>query len=353
MAFKRFAVLLLAVLLLTGPLAYTVRADTQEEHFVLTFVGDCTLGSMPGWFGRRGSFVGTVGTNYDHPFQLVKSYFQDDEFTMLNLEGVLANSGKANNKRFVFRGPNAYVNILTDSSVEGVTLANNHSMDFGRQGYNNTIRVLNDAGIVYAQKDKTKLITTKNGLKLGIYADEKDFSTEEITKNVQALKQAGAEVIICAFHWGKEGAYRPNTEQKKYANDALEAGAHIVYGHHPHVLQKIEKQENGVIYYSLGNFSFGGNPNPRDKDSAIIRQEIIRGTDGSIRLGQTETIPVRITSVKGRNNYQPIPYEAGTEGYLRTLSKLDGTYTGRDLPVYYAKPQRLGEKPGASLPQWD
>ena len=160
---------------------------------------------------------------------------------------------------------------------------------------------------------------------------------EAIQKNIQSLKDQGAEVIICAFHWGKEGKYRPDSTQTTYAKIALEAGAHIVYGHHPHVLQKIVQKENGVIFYSLGNFSFGGHADPQDYDSALLQQEIIRDPDGTIRLGELKRIPVNCSSIKGRNNYQPTPCEEGSKMYNRILTKLDGTFKGKDLVVNYNK----------------
>ena len=330
------------------------ETEPKEKHYTLSFAGDCTLGSLSKNWHNNNHFIQTIGENYDYPFANVREYFENDDFTIINLEGPLTDSTSgAQSKTFAFRGPTAYTQIMTGSSVEAVTLANNHAEDYGKAGYQSTTKVLKEAGITYLDKTGTALYTTESGLKIGLYAGAFSFDTKDMKKDIAALRSKGAEIVICAFHWGNEGEYRPTSDQQKIAKAAIDAGADIVYGHHPHVLQKIEEYKDGYIFYSLGNFSFGGNPNPRDKDSAIIRQEIIRGADGSIRLGQTETIPVRITSAKGRNNYQPIPYEAGTEGYLRTLSKLDGTYTGRDLPVYYAKPQRLGEKPGASLPQWD
>jgi len=323
----------------TAPTEMTVPPTTEPAQlsYTLTFVGDCTLGSEPGKFASPHSFVGTVGENYDYPFANVLEYFENDDLTLINLEGVFADSGYAQDKTFTFRGPTAYTEILTGSSVEAVTLANNHSYDFGKSGYDTTKEVLDAAGVSYVEENKTCLITTESGLVVGIYADAFQFSTGEIATHVENLKKAGAEVIVCAFHWGTEGSYRANATQEKYAKSAIDAGADIVWGHHPHVLQKIEAYKDGVILYSLGNFSFGGNHFPRDYDSAVVQQEIIRNDDGTISLGELTIIPVSISSMQGQNNFQPTPYKEGSAEYDRVLSKLNGTFTGPDLVVNYEK----------------
>ena len=313
------------------------ETEPREIRYTLTFTGDCTLGSDPGDFASQHSFIGTIGEDYGFPFRNVQSIFENDDLTLINLESVLADTNEGNtNKRFNFRGPTAYTQIMTGSSVEAVTLANNHSGDFGKVGYESTTNALTEAGIWYVEENKTTLLTTESGLVVGLYADSFNFSVADIQKNVKALQDQGAEIIICAFHWGAEGSYRANADQQKFAKAAIDAGADIVWGHHPHVLQKIEVYGDGVIYYSLGNFSFGGNNFPRDLDSAIIQQEVIRDIDGTVRLGEMTIIPVSITSLSAQNNFQPTPCEEGSERYDRVLSKLDGTFKGPDLVVDYS-----------------
>ena len=315
----------------------TVPPTTEPgpESFLLTFAGDCTLASDPGNYASPHGFIQTIGEDYGFPFRNVAHIFENDDFTIVNLESVMADEGYGANKLFVFKGPTAYTNIFTSSSVEAVTLANNHTLDYGQAGYDSTIQALEGANVAYVEKDKTKLYVTESGLIIGLYADSFDLTKKDIEKNIADLKSQGAEVIICAFHWGTEGSYRATAAQQDMAKAAIDAGAHIIYGHHPHVLQKMETYNGGLICYSLGNFSFGGNHFPRDLDSAIVQQEIIRDPDGTIRMGETTIIPVKITSLDRQNNFQPTPYAEGTEEYDRTLSKLDGTFTGPDLNVNY------------------
>lgn len=326
------------------------QPEPTAQKYMLTFVGDCTMGSTKKAWSSKKSFVKTVGENYDYPFFNVANYFRQDDFTMVNLECVFADEGNAKTKRYAFRGPTAYTQILTGSSVEAVTLANNHSKDFGTSGYNSTKTSLETAGVAYVEENKTSLFTTESGLVIGLYADAFDFSKSAIQKNIQSLKDGGAEIIICAFHWGKEGSYRANANQKTYARAAIDAGADIVYGHHPHVLQPIEERNGGVIMYSLGNFSFGGSNYPQDYDSAIVQIEVIREVDGTIHLGQRNIIPLSISSLTKRNNFQPTPYDADSKAYKRVISKLDGTFKGKDLVVDYSKFDKNETTPPATTP---
>jgi poly-gamma-glutamate synthesis protein (capsule biosynthesis protein) len=313
--------------------------EPPEVRYTFTFVGDCTLGSNRDRWGYASSFIKTIGENYDYPFANVREFFENDDLTVANLEVVLADEGASTGKLFTFRGPTAYSQILTGSSVEAVTIANNHARDYGTAGYESTKSVLDAAGVSYVEVYSSTVIELEKGLTVGLYAI--DGSVNAIDKNkavagVQKLKEEGVDLIIVAAHWGNEGKYRPNSSQQDIGKALIDAGANIIYGHHPHVLQKIEEYNGGIIYYSLGNFSFGGNTNPRDKDSVIVRQEVIHNPDGSVSLGELALIPCSISSVEDRNNYQPTPCEEGTEMYDRILSKLDGSFDGYDLVVDYS-----------------
>ncbi len=319
----------------------TTEPETEPEDntYTLTLVGDCTLGSDPAAFTNPNSFISVIGTDYAHPFANVAEYFQNDDFTIINLESVLADSGAPANKTFTFRGPTAYSQILTLGSVEAVTLANNHSEDFGAEGYNTTKLTLSSAGVAYAENNCSMIYTTESGLTIGVYAVAFQRNDKDMEAELKILRDQGAEVIIAAVHWGTEGSYRITDAQKSWAHKLIDAGVDIVYGHHPHVLQPMEAYGDGIIFYSLGNFSFGGNTAPRDMDTAVVQVEFLRNEDGSVSRGETVIIPCRLSSLSNKqNNYQPTPYKAGTEEYDRTMSKLEGTFTGPDLTVNYEKP---------------
>ena len=313
----------------------TAPTEPPEEHFVLTFVGDCTFGTMPRHKEAAGGFHKVMNGDYSYPFKNVLPYFENDDFTMINLEGVLGEEGYPANKMFVFRGPADYTNIMTQNSVEAVTLANNHSLDYGRAGYDKTKALLDEAGIAYVEKDCSSIMTTQSGLTVGMYAATFTVDLEDMKAEVASLQEQGAEVIVLTIHWGKEGYYYPITDQVRYAHEAIDAGVDIVVGHHPHVLQHMEEYNDGVIFYSLGNFCFGGNIEPPDLDTVVVQQEFIRDAEGNITRGELTMIPASISSIPKVNNYQPTPYEEGSEEYQRAMDKLNGLWKGRMLDVSY------------------
>ena len=301
----------------------TVPTEPPEEHFLLTFAGDCTFGSNPVNKYALSSFENTVGENWAWPFANVLSYFESDDGTFVNLEGTLTETGPRIPKSFNFKGSPEYVNILTENSVEVVTLANNHSMDYGQEGYDNTCATLSEAGIPYAETNQSTIFTMESGLTVGIYGTVyHSMDVEDMVAEITAMKESEIDLIIFAPHWGAEEYYKPNNLQVDAGHAAIDAGAHIVWGSHPHVLQPIEIYNGGIIYYSLGNFSFGGNIYPTDYDTALIQQEVIRYPDGTVSLGDTIVVPCCLTSEKGHNNFQPTPYETESEEYRRTLKKL-------------------------------
>lgn len=310
------------------------QTQPQEERFTLTFLGDCTLGCHTAHTHAGYGFLMTVEQDYAYPFRNVAEYLKEDDFTLANLEGTLCDTGSPVGMRYSFRGPVDYVNILTENSIEAVSLANNHANDYGPSGYAQTKEVLEGASVPYVERDGSALISLENGLTIGLYAavyyafDEADMVSE-----IAALRQAGADLVIFVPHWGDEGCYDAKPEQIDLAHKAIDAGADIVCGSHPHVLQPIEEYHDGIIYYSLGNFCFGGNIYPDDYDTAVLQQEVIRAADGTVSLGELTIIPCSISSMENRNNYQPTPYAEDSEAYARVLRKLDGTFEGSNLRV--------------------
>lgn len=294
-----------------------------ENEFVLSFAGDCTFGNDYG-YSSAWDFLTVVGDDYDYPFAGVRPYFENDDFTLVNLEGALTDYNVPVQKTYRFRGPPAYAKILSGSGVEAVTLANNHSGDYGERGLSDTRAALEAEGVLYVDDGGTLLVETERGLKIGFCAFF--WNGWQQAEAIAALQEAGAQLIVAVWHWGDEGSYSPNGNQTAWAHAAIDAGAHLVIGSHPHVLQRIEQYGNGAICYSLGNFSFGGNVNPRDKDTVVIRQHVFLNEDGTVTVGETEAVPCRLSSIEDHNDFQPTLYAEDSAEYARVMSKLAGTY---------------------------
>lgn len=314
----------------------TETTEPQPVRYVLTFAGDCTMGNQKGASLTSG-FVGTIGQDYDYPFADVIDIFKNDTATFINLEGTFTDYPYADDKMFAFKGPKEYINILTQGSVEFANVANNHIYDYGQQGYKDTLSLLDEHGIAYAESKNHTLFEVADGLKIGVYSVAGAYNTNGLAENIKALKKAGADIIIASMHWGQEYYYVPNQDQIIIARAAIDAGADIVYGHHPHVLQKIEEYKDGIIFYSLGNFSFGGNNSPADKDTAILQQEFIRYPDGTLEMGELTIIPCYVSGIlEYGNDYQPMPIpETDADAYQRVLTKLAGKYHLTNLYVPY------------------
>ena len=308
--------------------------EPTPAYFEITMIGDCTLASTLYNRDLPQAYGNVVGDDYAYPFAKTVQYFEDDDFTIANLECVLTDFDMPTTKNFVFKSPPEYVNIMTEGSVDFVTLGNNHVLDYGEEGYEDTKQVLDDAGIGYAGRDEWSLYETKSGLLIGVYAVSFG-NVAQIEAGVKALVDAGAEFIIAALHWGDEGSYDINNLQLSQGHAAIDAGADIVYGSHPHTLQKIEAYQDGYIFYSMGNWSFGGNTNPRDKDTVIVKLTVMRDIDGAISIADQELIPCASSGETNTNNYQPEPYEPDSEQWNRTLAKLDGSFSGADLYIGY------------------
>lgn len=306
----------------------------EPEYFTISMIGDCTLASVPYYVGSPSGYDTVVGDDYAYPFAKTVQYFEDDDFTFANLECCLTDSNTPVAKTFTFKAKKEYAQIMSEGGVEFVTLANNHILDYGDQGVTDTEAALDAVGVGYVGRDEYAIYETGSGLKIGIYAVS--FGTvEQIQAGIKALQDEGAEFIIAALHWGDEGSYKVNADQVTQGHAAIDAGADIVYGSHPHTLQPVEEYKGHYIYYSMGNWTFGGNTDPRDKDTFILRLTVERTPDGEISITEREVIPCASSGTQSGNNYQPTPYEEGSEGYERVLKKLDGTFDGQNLSIGY------------------
>ena len=328
--------------------------EPTPEYFTIAMMGDCSLASEHNAKGNAYSYENTVGDDYAYPFSIVKPIYADADFVIVNLECVLSDYDVPQNKTFRIRAPPEYVNILVEGGVDFVTLGNNHTFDYGQRGYDDTMEILRESGVGFAPDNGWDLFTTANGLTIGVYS-KNTVSESDVKRAASEMKDAGAELIIMALHWGDEGSYHPTATQKQIGRAAIDAGANIVMGTHPHTLQEVELYNDGYIYYSLGNWSFGGHTNPRDKDSIIAKLTVMRDLDGEISVVGMENIPCSVSGSSTVNDYRPVPYDPGSEEFDRTLSKLDNTFTGPNLLVSYEEiqPDSTGDQSDGDEPDAD
>lgn len=287
-------------------------------------MGDCTLGtdenfaystSLNAYYDQRGA---------DYFFQNVRSILEADDLSIVNMEGTLTESTTRKDKTFAFKAPPEYAAILSGSSVEAANLANNHSYDYGEQSYTDTVETLESAGVATFGYENVKILEIK-GIKVGLTGiyelAEHLEKKQQVQENIAALKESGAQLIIVNFHWGIEKEYVPNETQIELARYAVDQGADLVIGHHPHVLQGIEKYNGKYIAYSLGNFCFGGNSNPSDKDTMIFQQTFTFEDGELCEDDNINIIPCSLSSASNYNDYCPTPLEGSEK--QRVLDKID------------------------------
>lgn len=294
----------------TSPLATSDTAHTSTE-LTLTFAGDCTLGTDEN-FNYSTSFNARYDA-VDDPswfFANVKSIFDQDDLTIVNMEGTLTEATTRADKTFAFKGPAEYAKVLVEGGVEAASMANNHSRDYGKTSYTDTIETLEAANIDTFGYERISYQDV-NGIKvalIGAYELAEGLGMQDdMVDLIDEAREEGAQLVAVYIHWGIEKDTVPNETQVTLGHVAVDAGADVVIGSHPHVIQGYEKYHGRYIVYSLGNFCFGGNSNPSDKDCMIFQQTFTVTDDAVAQDDNITVIPCSISSVSESNNYQPTP----------------------------------------------
>lgn len=308
----------------------TEKTEKREKQgdikITISAAGDCTFGSdriSP----SSVNFYAVYNRKKDpaYFFRKVKSIFGKDDLTLVNFEGTLTKRTTRADKKYAFKGNPGYVKILKKGSVEAVGFANNHCRDYGEGSYTDTINVFKKAGITYSSYGRVSTYRVK-GKKIGMISVNGLAGTSSamqlIKSGMQKLKKKKADLCILSMHAGVEYSYTVSADQKAIAKYAVDKGADLVLGHHPHVLQGIQKYKGVYIVYSLGNFCFGGNTNPPDKDTMIFQQSFVFHNDKLKRNKSTiKIIPCSLSSASGINNYQPTTVKGKKRAQI--LRKLD------------------------------
>lgn len=336
------------ILVIGTVLALLTALPAAGGEIVINAVGDIMLaGSATPTFKRLG---------YDYPFAATEAELKKGDITVGNLEAPLARGGiEYLGKRFRFRAPPQSAAALRRAGFSLVTLANNHMMDFGAPALLETLHHLDKSGILYAGAGlslaaaRQRALFEVRGGKVAFLAYSMTLPTEFYATSVRPGTAPGypghfkrdisrakkeADYVVVSFHWGTEGATSPSPGQVAAARAAVDAGADVVLGHHPHVLQGIERYKKGIILYSLGNFAFGSFS--RTSAGVIARITLDNGVKG------VELVPLNVRNSEVR--FQPRPL-MGREGeaviaHLNRISREMGTVIAGDGGRFFIRSGR-------------
>ncbi len=303
------------------PAASTVMISPDEQIITITCTGDTTLGSSKRVQTKykKASYQYYIEQNgYAYPFQGIKHLTENDDITLVNLEGVLYEPKELNTSRLVFNGPKDFANILTEGSVEIVNLANNHIDDYGKAGYNSTVDALDAVGVKYCGETdfgrEVCWFDFENDVRIGFIGLIPAYYSKneaKVKQDMQKLKDAGCDVIIASIHCGQEGQATHSQMTDTYRKRAVALGAHIVVGTHPHVPQGLWVEKGVTTLHSLGNFSFGGNTGVDEElysPESIVAQIHLHFKNGQYTGHHVTLWPIMTTgaakgSGMGKNGY--------------------------------------------------
>lgn len=292
----------------------------DQKRFVISLLGDCTLSSSH----YTDHFESVVGDDLEYPFSNVADILTADDLTLANLECSFSDKRLESTSQYAFCGQTKYAESLALGGVDCVSMANNHTNDFGSVGVADTTAELESVNVTGIQGNQGMCFDLRHNdgttVRVGVYVLAFNGSTDQMKKGAARLREEGADIVIACMHAGAEKIYVPTARQTYLAHAAVDGGADVVVGTHPHILQPVEEYQGGVILYSIGNFCFGGNRNPSDKDT-VIAQLVVHVKETGISW-QMEYVPCCVSSVANKNDYRPTPYEQGTESYQRCLNKL-------------------------------
>lgn len=302
------------------------ETDTAGEpaEILLSFTGDCILGTDEffAWDTGLPAYYNLYGPEYF--LKNVRSIFEEDDLTIVNMEGTLTEETTRVDKQFAFKGDPEYVKILTSSSVEAANVANNHSHDYGEKSFQDTAQTLEENGIKTFGYDDVAVLEVK-GIRVGMFGiyelDDHLERIPQVKQDIAKLKDQNVDIIVAVFHWSNELVTVPDENQVTLAHLAIDEGADVVVGHHPHVVQGIDEYKGKMIAYSLGNFCFGGNTHPTEMDTFIFQQKFILDGKRNITGSEYKVIPCRVSSETTYNNYQPTPL-VGEEA-KETMDKIE------------------------------
>ncbi|NLG24798.1 MAG: CapA family protein [Clostridiales bacterium] len=320
---RRFASAL-AALLMASLVGFAEAATPQPasepgpRRAVVTLGGDCALGPVHQQSKFKNNIWAIVERNgMDWLFSGLAETFSQDDLTLVNLECALTDETKRVKKTFNIKAPGEYAAMLPAASVEAVNLANNHTYDYGEAGYWDTVAALDEHGVAHSGLGELATYDC-GGVLVGMTGYTYPFKSsieKRVAADVAELREQGCDIVIASFHWGTEGKSKANDTQRKLGRAAIRAGADLVVGHHPHVLQGIEQYRGKYILYSLGNLVFGAASDYVDRETFMARVTFEVDDDGSVSC-QLGVIPTLLTAKKKGTDYRPVIAEGADQARI-------------------------------------
>lgn len=290
--------------------------EVEPKKIVISIAGDAMLASYKNQNATNGFNEYAEREEPHYFFDGVSSVFQNDDFTIVNLENVFTDQNlteriKPENPAYWYRSKTANVNILTESSIECVSLSNNHTNDYGEAGYTDTKNTLKEANVLYGTNEETFYIE-KDGYKIAVICNGLWYAGQE-NSIINRIKEAEqySDFQIVYYHGGTERVHKPEDWRIASSRKLVDNGADCVIGNHPHVIQPMEVYNGADIVYSLGNFCFGGSKHPENR--TIIYQITLNFDENYNYSGYTSQIIPCYVYTGSENNYQPAIIEDDVE----------------------------------------
>jgi hypothetical protein len=330
--------------------ALLLPALALSEKLTLSFIGDCSIGEAAQYSGYDSSYTNLIDRKgYGWPFSLVKDYLTADDLTFANLEVVFTNLTRHADKDYPLVAPPAYAQVLTLSGIDAVNTANNHAFDFLGDGYSDTLKTLDGIGMRHfgslsigtGEARDMLYVQEIKGIKVGAvgFSYPSDSDIDRMCRRVETLREQGCSLVIASLHWGRETHKTPQSVQVKYAKKLIDAGADVVWGHHPHVLQPVQFYKGKPVFYSTGNFTFG-TMSKVDPDTGIFQLEYTLGDNGAVTLAAFTVIPCRTQGAGDFRAYE-LTDPAERAGMLKKLI-YDKEINGMEnLPASFALSGRM------------
>lgn len=317
-------------------------SDTTEEYtqpptepppteIVLNFMGDCTLGTQHG-ADTPGRFNATADAQPPtYFFDGVREILEEGTFNITNCEGVLSDGPvteayKDYDPAFWFKSSAKNAKVFSENDIDLVGIANNHINDYCAQGRLDTIGALENNGVLWCD-NTNDVVLEYEGIKIAVFCTtlwHADAPNGICTKISEASSETDLQIVF--FHGGTEYIHSPDSYKVDYAHKFVDAGADLVVGSHPHVLQPIEVYNGVNIVYSLGNFVYGGNSRPENRTIVYQHKFVF---DGKTLIGGSEKVFPCYIYTGSVNEYQPTLIDDPEDKQL----VLDFMYGKADSPL--------------------